>query len=141
MGFDARDTAAINKANVAGIICNRAGPVGNDNQVYLDTIKVPCVPNGPDHAKLLADAVEAFTRIYPDDTVRVDVVCDYIPEYVQLAIDSLIGFGCRVIITHKGSSTHGNVPRLTDSLCKSVRAANNGGMVWHPLENRFVNSV
>lgn len=142
MAFDDRDTAAINTANAAGISCTRGAPVGDSiHQVFLHTIRAPCVPNGPDHAELLANAIEAFTRIYPGDTVWVDVVCQGLPGYVQDAIDSLIGFGCRMIITHNGSSSHGNVPPLTNSLCKSVRSANIGGKVWHPIENRFVSSV
>lgn len=142
MGFDHRDTAAINTAKAAGISFILGKTVGNSNhEVFLQTIQAPCAPNGPNHAKLLADAVEGLTRIYPGATVWVDVVCKDMPAYVQEAIDSLIGFGCLMIITHNGSSTHGNVTPLTGSLCKSVRSANTRGMVWHPLENKFVSSV
>lgn len=142
MAYDGRDTTAINAANAAGIKCTLGKTVGDGSQqVFLHQIQAPCEPIEPNHAKLLANAIEALTRIYPGDTVWVEVVCESIPEYVQDAIDSLVGFGCRMVITHNGSSTHGNVPPLSGSLCKSVRSANIGGSVWHPLENRFVNSV
>lgn len=142
MSYDDRDTAAISAANSAGIKCTLGKPVNSGTPpVYLHQIQVPCAPNGADHAKLLANAIEALTRIYPGDTVWLDVICNAIPKYVQDAVDSLISFGCRIIITHNGHSTHGSVPRLSSSLCVSVRSANIGGFVWHPIENRLVNAI
>lgn len=142
MGYDARDTAAINAAIAAGFDCSLGETVGVENhQVFLHSIKCPSLPHSPDNVKLLANAIEAFTRIYPGDTVWVDVLDEDLPQYVKDAIDSLVGFGTRVIITHKGSSTHGNTPRLAESLCNAVRRANVGGALWHPIEKAFVSSI
>lgn len=141
MGFDARDPAAINAANAAGFTCSHGEMVGKNQQVFLHSIKCPDLPDGPSDAKLLANAIEAFTRIYPGDTVWVDVLREDFPKYVQDAIDSLAGFGTRVIITHKESATHGNAPRLPEPLCDAVKRANVRGSLWHPFEKAFVTSI
>ncbi|MFV2922213.1 hypothetical protein [Pseudomonas alloputida] len=140
MGYDSRDTAAINAAIAAGFDCSLSGTVEADDQVFVHSIKCPSLPDSQDNGKLLANAIEALTRIYPGDTVWVDVLSEDLPQYVQDAIDSLVGFGTRVIITHNGSATHGNDPRLAEALCNAVRRANVGGALWHPIEKEFVRS-
>lgn len=141
MGYDSRDTAAINAAIAAGFDCSLAESVGTDNQVFLHSIKCPSLPDSPDNVKILANAIEGLTRIYPGDTVWVDVLREDLPQYVQDAVESLVGFGTRVIITHNGSATHGSTPRLAEALCNAVRKANVGGALWHPIENEFVRSI
>lgn len=142
MGWDSRDTAALNAATAAGIKCFAIGVVGdNGRQVMLNKIECPSQPISGSPEKLLADAIEGFTRKSGGgDSLWVEVIGDDIPQYVADAVSApaLHGFGCRMIVTHGNKSTRGNGALLDSSLCNAVEAANQGGAIWHPLEEAFV---
>jgi hypothetical protein len=142
MSYDHRDSTALNKATEAGIKCFGAGIVGDSlRQVTLNKIECPCLPDSETPEILLANAIEAFTRIYPDDTLWVEVICDDIPLYVTDAVKSLQGFGCRMIVTHGAKSSHDIGSHLITSLSATVKAANHGGTLWHPIREDFVSAT
>lgn len=139
MSFDRRDTQALNDATNAGISCFGMDSVGDGrNEVYVKKIECPYQPQKPNGDSLLAKAIEAYARIYPKDTVWVEICSDSIPQYIHKAIKSLSGLGCRVVITHGKSSTHGSGQLLANDLIKDTKAANQAGDLWHPIENKFV---
>lgn len=139
MSYDSRDGIALSAANDAGIKCFLGDVVGDGRyEVFLRKIQCPCNPNTEAPEKLLANAIDALTRLSTGDTIWVEVLCDKMPQYVFEAFLILKGFGCRSIVTHAGSSTHGKGPLLSSSLCDAVKAANEGGNLWHPIDNKFV---
>lgn len=140
MGWDSRDTAALNAATAAGIKCFAIGVVGdNGRQVMLNKIECPGQPSSGSPEKLLADAIEGITRLSAGgDSLWIEVTSNVIPQYVADAVSALHGFGCRMIVTHGNKSTRGNGVLLDNSLCTAVEAANQGGAIWHPLEQTFV---
>ena len=140
MGWDSRDIAAMNAATAAGIKCFAIGVVGdNGRQVMLNKIECPGQPSSGTPEKLLADAIEGFTRLSAGgDSLWVEVISDEIPQYVADAVSALHGFGCRMIVTQGSKSTRGKGELLDRSLCDVVEAANLGGAIWHPLEETFV---
>jgi hypothetical protein len=143
MGFNSSDTTALNAATDAGMKCFTLGMVGDSQrQEALNKIECPCQGNSEDNPKkLLAGAIEAYTRIYPEDTLWVEVNCDKIPSYVMDAVVDLQSFGCRMIVSHGAKSSHGKGPSLSASLCEAVKAANRGGKIWHPLEEVFMSAT
>lgn len=142
MGWDSRDTAALNAATKAGIKCFGVGLVENiQRPVMLNKIECPCQPSSEAPEKLLEGAIEAFTRFSPDDTLWVEITCEDIPKYVADAVAGLHGFGCRIIVSQGSKSTHGSGPLLDSSLCDVVKAANHGGTIWHPLEEALVSAT
>ncbi|MGG2399962.1 hypothetical protein ACJRW5_23750 [Pseudomonas sp. SH1-B] len=140
MGWDSRDTAALNAATAAGIKCFAIGVVGDDGrQVMLNKIECPGQPGSGSPEKLLADAIEGVTRLSAGgDSLWIEVAGNEIPQYVADAVSALRGFGCRMIVTLGNKSTRGNGGLLDSSFCEAVEAANQGGAIWHPLDNTFV---
>lgn len=140
MSWSSRDTAALNAATNAGIKCFGVGLVENsERSVMLNKIECPCQPSSQTPEKLLEDAIEAFTRFSPDDTLWIEVTCDSIPQYVTDVMAKLQGFGCyRMIVSLGSKSTHGSGSLLSSSLCDAVKSANQGIAIWHPLDKVFV---
>lgn len=136
--YNSRDTAALNAASEAGFRTTVMDAV--ENGIMLSGLSCPVAPICSDPSVVLRNAIEALDRFAPNTTVWLQVEPGaHVPLYVTTAIQSLSGYGTRLIVTCGSSSTHPPSPPLDQDLCDAVAAANIGGWLWHPLAKQLVN--
>lgn len=140
MGYDSRDTAALNAAREAGF--DALMDETDDPDRYLDCFKCPDVPSCAEPAKVLAAAIEAAHRFSAHTTVWLDVQnATAIPEYVYQAIKAMDSFGSAIVVTQGTNCTHGpDATLLDDRLQEVIYAANHSGYVWHPIARKQVHT-
>lgn len=154
MGYDARDTRALQVAAANGIQIVGQRVVrfaGGDEFVF--TMKCPshlvldtsegANSHDPDQqsaksaispaGECLSRAIEAVTRIYTRSRLWVQVDGDVMPEFVREAVADLEGFGTRMVLTQANACSHAPGPLLDPMICQAVVAANDGVKVWHPF--------
>jgi len=162
MGYDARDTRALQVAAANGIqiVGQRVVrfPGGDEffftmtcpSQLVLDrsegadsqdpdqqSAKSAISPAG----ECLSQAIEAVTRIHAGARLWVQVDGDVMPEFVREAVADLEGFGTRMVVTQGEACSHAPGPRLDPMICQGVVDANEGGYVWHPFADEAVVNV
>ncbi|WP_282287713.1 hypothetical protein [Pseudomonas sp. PS02302] len=159
MGYDARDTRALQVAAANGIqiVGQRVVRFAGGDQ-FLFTMKCPSQlvmdnPEGADSedpdqqsakstispaGECLSQAIEAVTRIHAGARLWVQVDGDVMPEFVREAVADLEGFGTRMVVTQGNACSHAPGPLLDPMICKAVIEANEGTQVWHPFADKPV---
>lgn len=159
MGYDARDTRALQVAAANGIqiVGQRIVRIAGGDEFFF-TMKCPSLlvldtPEGADAqdpdqmsaksaispaGECLSQAIEAVTRIHTRSRLWVQVDGDVMPEFVREAVADLEGFGTRMVVTQGEACSHAPGTRLDPMICQAVVQANEGGHVWHPFADEAV---
>jgi hypothetical protein len=98
-------------------------------------------PYSESDSKLLGQAIEECARFGSNgqcNTVVVRVDMPYIPSFIEMAIEHLVGFGVALVVLHDNQSSLESKPTLPRSLLTAIGRAARDGQAWDPIGMKTV---